>query len=213
LREASQDAEAAEWLSRQARINPVILAIGREARLRDRFSPECLARLGRLRPSAAQTDVVARIRELAETARRLNAPAPFISGLADIDNAYRPDPPAARAPRTRATRRPAAPLPEQFPEPPVTAVAGIEPILTRRDLEIEGHVMEHCVGGVGYAGKILRGRLYAYRVLAPERLTLTIRPARNGWNISELKGKRNREPAAASVELIRRWLRQAGLDT
>src|SRR5262249_21954842 len=47
LRGAGGDEELAAWLSHLPRINPVVLLIGRDERLRSRFSPACIRRLVR----------------------------------------------------------------------------------------------------------------------------------------------------------------------
>jgi hypothetical protein len=215
LRQASQNEASSAWLAHVPRINSAVIMIGADERLRDRFSPECIARLSRLGLRIPQCDLKARIRELAEQAQAAGTPLPFIRSLAEIDSAVRPaPPPPPRPPIPRP--RPAPPrmrirAPLEFPAPPVAPPPGIEAIATPAELILEGRTMLHCVGNGDYAPGIARGELFAYRMLQPERLTIMLRAARGGWQISEVKGPRNRQPRTASVELIRRWLREAAM--
>jgi hypothetical protein len=216
LRRASQNEASSAWLAHVPRINSAVMMIGVDERLRDRFSPECVARLSRLGLRIPQCDLKARIRELAEQAQAAGTPLPFIRSLAEIDSALRPAAPPPRPRPANPQPRPAPPrmriqTPLEFPAPPVAPPAGIEAIATPAELILEGREMLHCVGNGDYAPGIARGELYAYRMLQLERLTIMLRTGRGGWQISEVKGPRNRQPRAASLELIRRWLIEAAM--
>lgn len=101
-----------------------------------------------------------------------------------------------------------------FPPPPLADVAlpgfKISAIRNRDELVAEGDVMQHCVGTSGtYARRAAAGRLFFYRVLEPERLTLSIRPDASGWLIDEMHGFSNRRPSGLSRASVLDWLRRA----
>jgi hypothetical protein len=68
-------------------------------------------------------------------------------------------------------------------------------------------LMQHCAGTEkSYARRVAAGRLYFYRLLEPERLTMAIRPGVQGWSIEEMKGFRNRSPLDSSRTVVLNWL-------
>ena len=100
---------------------------------------------------------------------------------------------------------------DQLPEPPFPGVATtdlhLEPLTTPTALLIEGRAQSNCVGA--YAKRIRRGGLCVYRVLAPERATLSIARIRNGtWRISELKAAANAEVMESTRRSVEAWLRE-----
>ena len=98
---------------------------------------------------------------------------------------------------------------DPLPDPPFPTIHSgdlqLEPITEALDLVQEGRCQSNCVGA--YAKRIRRGGLYVYRVLAPERATLSIVRTRNGtWRISELKAAQNQEAMSVTRENIESWL-------
>jgi hypothetical protein len=207
FREQRQDGDVDRVLSHLNRINPAVLHIASHAELRTRVSHAFLARAGRLAPGT-QFDLVARLESVLETANQRNLPVPGITQPADIDNALRATPPAP-ARRPPRQRRPARTLKDlAFPEPPFADTADRIAIRTIEELRAEGAQMHHCAGTEAkYARRVAGGKLYFYRVLRPERLTLAIGRAGDHWEISEAKCQANREPQAATLDAIRLWLR------
>ena len=51
-----------------------------------------------------------------------------------------------------------------------------------------------------------RGKIAIYRVLAPERCTLSLKLSRGRWVIDQLKCRSNQEPGAEVVEAVTQWL-------
>jgi PcfJ-like protein len=103
-------------------------------------------------------------------------------------------------------RAPAGVLAAKFPRPPVPAVSNcIVPIRTPKELVEEGGAQENCVAT--YAKRIESGNVYIYRVLHPERATLSlVRNEQREWEIGELKAARNAPVSAATEKLVRDWL-------
>jgi hypothetical protein len=90
--------------------------------------------------------------------------------------------------------------------PPRPGNAWIEPLTTRRMVLDEGEQMHHCLGG-HYLGSIERGSYYAYRVLAPERLTVGLERDEDGtWKLDDIAGVGNREPSELMKRRVRRWM-------
>lgn len=92
-----------------------------------------------------------------------------------------------------------------FPAPPIAGSATIVPITDMVDLEVEGMAQNNCVDT--YGPYIQMGSLYIYRVLTPERATLSIvRGADGCWRRSELKGKGNRKVTRQTADYVEAWL-------
>lgn len=89
-----------------------------------------------------------------------------------------------------------------FPEPPIPGNDVIIPIETLLELRREGQVMRHCVAS--YEESIRRGTCYIYRVMAPERATLSINPST--LMIREFKLKRNHRPSNGSWNSAKKWI-------
>jgi hypothetical protein len=86
---------------------------------------------------------------------------------------------------------------DNFPAPPIPVPRHtqtgihIEPIRTPKDLLDEGREQQNCV--FGYADEILSGHVYVYRLLHPERATVSIIPGNEGgWVIEQCLLAQNR---------------------
>ena len=103
------------------------------------------------------------------------------------------------------------PLP--FPEPPLAPPCGgleVVPIRTELDLLQEGREQNNCVGS--YASGIRAGIVYVYRVLAPERATLSIVPGGGGrWRLSEIRASHNRPVRPEFAQSAVNWIEQQSL--
>ncbi len=226
LRAAMTGERAADAvLSHLARINPIALEVARDPELRGLVAPECLARLSWVAAPQPHCDLVARMRDLLAKTRSRALPLPRFRTLSDLDQPViaapvQAPPPIRAAPRLERPVFPAPPAPRPsthrqlaFPEPPLSglSVPGIRicAIASHAELIAEGNVMEHCAGNQkSYARRVAAGRLYFYRMLEPERLTIAIRPEVRGWVVEEMKGLRNREPHDFSQRIIVNWLQR-----
>ena len=98
---------------------------------------------------------------------------------------------------------------ENFRRPPIPGISGeIEPLTSPEALVDEGEEQGNCVAS--YAEKVMRGSTFIYRVLRPDRATLSIvrQPASRSWKVGELEGRFN-TPASDRVERrVAEWLRR-----
>jgi hypothetical protein len=98
-----------------------------------------------------------------------------------------------------------------LPPPPVPGNAAIVPLTSPLELLDEGRAMHHCVAT--YARRIAAGTAYIYRVLGPERATLSIARAATGpgWKVDQISGVANEEVGHATRLAVTAWLRASGM--
>lgn len=97
------------------------------------------------------------------------------------------------------------PLPKTFPKPPIAGCPTIQPILDANGLIEEGKHQSNCVGC--YANRVRAGQTFIYRVLAPERATLSIVLGHGGqWVIEELKLRSNQACSHLTKKHVTDWL-------
>lgn len=123
---------------------------------------------------------------------------------------------AAAARRARLRREEQARMREQerlrearndalgLPPPPFPGTRSIVPLTSAKQMREESEEQQHCVKA--YTDHVLRGGLYIYKILAPERATLAIKKGANGWCKSELKAAYNRRVSQATVRAVDIWL-------
>lgn len=94
----------------------------------------------------------------------------------------------------------------RFPRPPVRGIPGrIVPITSEEDLVLEGRTQCHCVAS--YGSQVMERLTYIYRVLWPERATLSIvRGAGRRWEIGQLKAAGNQSCSNKTFEFVEDWL-------
>jgi hypothetical protein len=98
----------------------------------------------------------------------------------------------------------------RFPPPPLRGTAEIVPIRTVEELVAEGEGQENCVAI--YAERVQNRRTYIYRVLKPERATLSIVLGPDGdWRIDELKRRANADVSTLTRALVQAWLDEHAL--
>ncbi len=97
---------------------------------------------------------------------------------------------------------------DYFRSPPIPGIPGkIEPITSPQGLVNEGEEQGNCVSS--YASRVRSGTSFIYRVLQPQRATLSIVRANVGstdWEISELEAKFNTEASEEVEEFVSAWL-------
>lgn len=93
----------------------------------------------------------------------------------------------------------------RLPFPPLKGTPEIVPIRTMEELIEEGDAQDNCVAT--YAERVQRRSLFIYRVLKPERATLSIVRSPDGdWRIGELETRSNGEVSAMTRHLVDCWL-------
>lgn len=94
--------------------------------------------------------------------------------------------------------------PRPIPPAPLQSAYSIEPITEQIELIKEGREMRHCIAS--HLFSVVSGDYAVYRMLEPERLTIEI--VVTDWGqcfLKEVRGKGNRLPATASMDIIEKW--------
>lgn len=91
-----------------------------------------------------------------------------------------------------------------IPPPPVAGTDEIVPLASAAEILVEGREMHHCVAS--YIRRVAAGQVYVYRVLAPERATLSLRSDRDGWELDQLQGPGNAAVQHETVQQVQAWL-------
>lgn len=93
----------------------------------------------------------------------------------------------------------------RFPRPPVPGTASIVPIRTPSELIEEGEKQHHCVAT--YAARVQARSTYIYRVMRPQRATLSIVPGPGGtWRRGNLLAAHNGPVGRETKAAVDRWL-------
>ena len=96
---------------------------------------------------------------------------------------------------------------EKFPPPPIPGTSTIIPLQSFAELKAESAEQSNCVGTTtSYAERVRAGLLYVYKVLAPERHTLSlVKFGSNCWTIGELKRHGNQMGTKNAYVMVRAW--------
>jgi len=95
-----------------------------------------------------------------------------------------------------------------FPEPPIPGSENVVPLKNTDQLYDEGQDQNNCA--MSYADDIAGGGIYLYRVLQPERATLSIVPGENGrWQIGQLLRAHNKPVSDSTYQGVAQWLSNA----
>ena len=204
LREVACDKDMAKRLAHVPAINTGVLELACQPRLLSLISPTLLAEIASSEAERLRGSAVHLLADLVDTLQRMNEPPQFsgirtLAGLRErgqeIDAAYQ------RHMRLRARTF----LELRFPVPPVAGTDGIVPLTDPGQLVEEGRHQHNCVGG--YAERVAAGKVFVYRVLLPERATLSIRPAADGgWEIVQLLRACNQAVSTATAVAVQLWL-------
>ena len=94
-----------------------------------------------------------------------------------------------------------------FFSPPIPGIPGrIEPVTSAPGLVDEGEEQGNCVAS--YATRVSEGHTFIYRVLYPERATLSIviKTPFGGWEIGELETRFNTDASPETEDYVQAWL-------
>lgn len=98
----------------------------------------------------------------------------------------------------------------QLPAPPLPGNPYIQPLRTVAALMEEGKTQDNCVAT--YAEQVRRRKTYIYRVLQPERATLSIVKGADGdWHIGELQARSNTTVMDSTREAVQALLDEFAL--
>ena len=93
--------------------------------------------------------------------------------------------------------------------PPFPGNQYVEPVLTEKDLYLEGVEQENCC--YTFKDQIMEGEYYFYRVNFPERATLAIEKEGRVWIFSELSAKGNTPTNEITWTFVKTWLVENGI--
>lgn len=91
-----------------------------------------------------------------------------------------------------------------YPKPPLGPIDGLEPLCSWLELLEEGATMRHCVGS--YDVPVALGEVFIYRMVHPERLTISLECHNKTWVLGEVRGVCNSSPSEGALDWIRRWV-------
>ncbi len=91
-----------------------------------------------------------------------------------------------------------------IPPPPVAGTDAIVPLVSAAEILAEGREMHHCVAS--YIRRVAAGQVYVYRVLAPERATLSLRSDRDNWELEQIHGPANAPVEHETLLRVQAWL-------
>lgn len=202
LRDLLRDTGALVWLEHLPQINAGVIALVADERLRRWVTPKLLS-------------------EIAEAETELERPvvAPLLHDLQLMQMALWPSKGPKKfqsVAKLRQThhdvgveyceRMEEARLNCKFPPPPLPGTKEIVPLSSPEELTAEGRTQRNCVAS--YAKWVESGTGYIYRVLHPERATLSIVPGPGGeWEIQQLKLAHNEPVALVTEHFVTVWLR------
>ncbi|MBI2372902.1 MAG: PcfJ domain-containing protein [Deltaproteobacteria bacterium] len=202
----SGDPRAQKKLAHLPRINVDVLEILSDPELEKLVGVRLLEEICGSRSSEAH--VADRVRRVklgfgAHVAPRKSIDFPVLSSLAELARtSAEVDEVARKVAKLRSTND--ARL--AFPAPPIPGNEYIQPLDSVEALIDEGVAQENCAGD--YARFVRSGSLYVYRVLEPERCTLSITRFENRWLIDQLRRRRNLTPESpATRRIVERWIK------
>jgi len=186
-------------------VNGWVIALVSERRFADLVSPTLLTEIAEATDAAVPQAAFHLLEDLLNMGQRLPRPNPqSIRNLAALRKRHEEVSAAFVQLLEREKENQILPL------PPLPGTPEIVPLIYAEDLIQEGRAQHNCVGS--YSGWVHAGYGFIYRVLAPERATLSIVKGADGcWGINELKLACNKSPAPETVQAVQAWLNQYSL--
>ena len=204
LREVAGDKDMAKRLAHVPTINTGVLELACQPRLLSLISPTLLAEIASSEEERLRGSAVHLLADLVDTLQRMNEPPQFsgirtLAGLRErgqeIDAAY----------QRHMLMREQVYRVMRFPPPPIAGTDFIVPLTQPGQLLEEGRLQHNCVGN--YGERVAAGKVFIYRVLKPERATLSLRPAAHGeWEIEQLLRARNKPVSLATAQAVQLWV-------
>ncbi len=206
LRLALFDSAVTKALAHLPKLNAGVVAIVSDERLRSAATPNLLNEIAALGPEKYRAKIAGLIEDTLRMFFRVhpNRGTPQFQSVARVREIHdeisveylRRQPPTVEGIR--------------FPRPPVRGTPEIVPIGTMAELVEEGRGQSNCVAT--YAERVQQGHTYIYRVLRPERATLSIVRGHDGeWEIDELKCRLNTEAGERTWEMVETWLAERAI--
>lgn len=206
LREALRRDVTLKPLSHMKKLNAGVLALATNPLLLESSTPALLAEVA----ESATEKYQARAAEmLSDTLEMLAAVDPS-AGSPKIQSLARLHAMHTEVSMKFLTLRPGGSVGTKLPSPPLRGTRDIAPILTAAALVEEGNTQNNCVAA--YAERVRRRTTFIYRVLRPERATLSIVKGEDGdWRIDELECRGNTRVSTITRLAVESWLDQYAL--
>lgn len=188
-------------LSHMQKLNAGVLALATNPTLAGSSTPALLAEVADsvtekydARAAAMLSDTLEMLDVIAPTAGK-----PKVQSLARLRSLH------AEVSANFLTLHPGGVVGSHLPTPPLRGTRDITPILTVTALVEEGRAQNNCVAT--YVERIRRRTTFIYRVLRPERATLSIVRGEDGdWRISELEASGNTNVSLITRQSVESWL-------
>lgn len=184
------DMVVTEWEAEQERRRLAELAVQRERERRDRANARRRAKRG----AELQANLAAEGAMPPERARPMRMPRGAMVQLPnEVANAMRH---YTREDYRQLLRQP-------FPPPPFPGNENIVPITHPEDLRKEGREQNHCAST--YIAPVLARLSYVYKVLKPQRATVSLKRSGGKWQVEQVKGPNNTAVSVQTILTVRGW--------
>jgi len=206
LRDALQDAGFARTLAHLPELNAGVVAIAANPELRAAVTPKLLHEVAGIPSEKYLADTATLIRDTLRMFFRVNPQRsrPQFQSLARVREMH--DDVSVQYLRIEDPSLVAF----RFPRPPLRGTTDIVPICTAEELVAEGREQSNCVAT--YAERVQSRQTFIYRVLKPERATLSIVRGPDGdWRIGELQRRANSGISDLTRHLVQSWLDEHAL--
>jgi hypothetical protein len=206
LRTALQNPEVAKALAHLPQLNAGVIAIALDPRLLAVTTPKLLSEVAESAPEKYRGDTASLLGDTLTMFRTVhpNRGTPKLQSLARLNEMH--DEVSVEFlrrenPRLRSTK---------LPRPPLRGTPDIVPLCSMAELVEEGRLQSNCVAT--YAERVQRGGIFIYRVLRPQRATLSIVQSPGGdWEIGELKIRSNYNVSELTWRAVECWLDEYAL--
>ena len=211
LRIAMRRTDVLQLLAHVSKINKGVQTLVSDPFLCEWVSPKFLEEVAGFGDEAVQLDAVNLLTDFVELLPRLGGwlcPNTFESVQRLREVSHEATEEYCRRAREKAERLAQPPPP--FPPPPLPGTEFIVPLTTSEQLQEEGREQSNCAGT--FSDKVRSKDCYLYRVMQPERATLSIAKGSDGnWHIRQLKIKANQEARVDTAIEVETWLRRYSL--
>ncbi len=203
LRQALKREGSLKPLSHMQKLNAGVLALATNPNLLEATTPSLLEEVAESGTEKYQARASEMLRDTLEMLAATDRAAgkPKIQSLARLRSMH------TEVSMKFLTLHPGGRGDSRLPTAPLRGTRDIVPLLTTEALVEEGEAQDNCVAT--YAERVRRRTTFIYRVLRPERATLSIVKGEDGdWRIDQLECSGNREVSAITRLAVKSWLDQ-----
>lgn len=204
LRDVARDQDMAKRLAHLPVINTGVLELACQPQLLELVTPALLNEIAASDEERLHGSAVHLLADLVDTLRRMNE-RPRFGGIRTLAGLHERAQAINAAHQRHMLMREEVWATLKFPPPPVPGTNDIVPLTEPRQLGEESREQRNCV--VNYCERVAAGKVFIYRVLQPERATLSLAPAANGeWEIDQLLRACNQPTSPMTLQAVQTWL-------